>query len=76
MSLSTKSWLRDMAIHYLKALAFGACSYILMWVIYGGVRLSFLAWIAAVLGAFTIAYIPFFLRRGKEGRDEGKKGPE
>lgn len=62
MSLLAKQWLRDAAIYLLKALVFAAGSYILIFVIYGGVRISPIAWTAVVLFAFAIAYIPYLIR--------------
>jgi len=54
--------LRNISIYYLKASAFSVVSYLLLLVVYGGVRLTFLLWYCIVLLAFTIAYIPFFIR--------------
>ena len=71
MSLLAKQWLRDAAIYFLKAFVFAAGSYLLIFVIYGGVRISFLAWVAIVLLAFAIAYIPYVIRgiRDRAKRD-------
>lgn len=68
MSLLAKQWLRDAVIYFLKAFAFAAGSYLLIFVIYGGVRISFIAWTAVVLLAFAIAYIPYLIR-GIRGRN-------
>lgn len=77
MSPSSKRFLRDIGIYYLKAVAFALVSYLLLFVVYGGVRISLLAWSAVVILAFTIAYIPFFVRSVRAGKaDKGKSGPE
>jgi hypothetical protein len=65
MNLLTKNWPRDAAIYFLKAFAFGLGSYLLMFVIYGGVRITLFAWIAIVLLAFALAYIPYLILRGR-----------
>lgn len=65
MSPLAKQWLRDAAIYLLKALVFAVGSYLLMMVIYGGVRISFFGWIAIVILAFAIAYIPYVVQRMK-----------
>lgn len=72
MSPLAKQWLSDIAIYLLKAFAFAVGSYLLIRVIYGGTRISFLAWSAVVLLAFAIAYIPVVLR-GIRGRAKGKE---
>jgi len=68
MNSFTKQQLRDAAIYCLKALIFAVGSYLLILVIYGGSRLSFLAWSGVVLLVFTIAYIPYLVRSIRENR--------
>lgn len=73
MSILVKPLLRDAAIYLLKAFAFAVGSYLLMLLIYGGVRISFLAWTAIVLLAFAVAYVPFLIRAIKQARKDVTK---
>lgn len=57
-----KKILIGVGIYYLKAIAFSLVSYLLLFAVYGGVRISLLAWFVVVILVFTIIYIPFFVR--------------
>ena len=74
MSLLAKRWVRDAVIYFLKAVAFAIGSYFLMVRIYGGVRISFIAWSVTVLLAFTAVYVPYLVRAIRQARREGKEG--
>lgn len=49
-------------IYYLQAIAFALASYLIMYFVYGGVRLSLLVWSAIVVVVFTLLYIPALVR--------------
>ena len=77
MNPTAKKFLIDAGIYYLKAVAFSLVIYLLLFAVYGGVRISLLAWSVVVLLAFTIAYIPFFVRSVRAIKAaKGKPGPE
>lgn len=63
--------LRSVAIYYTKAAVFTVASYGLLLLIFGQMRLSFFEWVLILLAAFTVGYIPNFIRllRGKEVLD-------
>lgn len=65
MSLLAKQGLKDAGIYLLKAFVFAVGSYLLIYVIYGGIRISFLAWGAVVLLAFAVAYVPYLIRKAR-----------
>lgn len=54
--------LRAVFIYYVKAVAFAAFSYGLLLLIYGQTKMSFFSWVLILLVAFTIGYIPSFVR--------------
>ena len=60
--------LKSAAIYYSKAAVFTVASYGLLLLIYGRTGISFFEWVLILLAAFTIGYIPTFIRllRGKE----------
>jgi len=60
--------LKSAAIYYAKAAVFTVASYGLLLLIYGRTGISFFEWVLILLAAFTIGYIPTFIRllRGKE----------
>lgn len=75
MTDTFKRILRDAGGHYLKAAAFAIAIYLLLIVIYGGTRISFLWLVIAVAFAFTVAYIPHLIQviranRGKAQSDD------
>jgi hypothetical protein len=60
--------LKGVAIYYAKAAVFTVASYGLLLLIYGQTGISFFEWTLILLGAFTVGYIPNFVRllRGKD----------
>lgn len=54
--------LKGIAIYYAKAAIFAVASYGLLLLIYGRTGISFFEWIIILLMAFTIGYIPVFVR--------------
>ncbi|WP_202841028.1 hypothetical protein [Luteimonas saliphila] len=66
MNVITKKFVKQTAVFYLKTIAFAVATYLLLFVVYGGVNLSLLAWSVIVALAFTLAYIPSFIRFFKE----------
>lgn len=71
---AAKPWLRAISIYFLQAAAFAVGSYLLIILVYGGIRISFFAWSAIVLLAFAVAYIPYFIRGIRKGKEvEAKK---
>ena len=65
MKLFAKQWLIDALIYSVKAIFFAAGSYFLIYVVYGGIHISFFAWTAIVFLAFAVAYVPFLMRKTK-----------
>ncbi|MFN4160431.1 MAG: hypothetical protein ACK4FW_00360 [Stenotrophomonas sp.] len=61
-------FLKSVAIYYAKAAVFTVASYGLLLLIYGRTKISFFEWVLILLAAFTVGYIPTFIRllRGKE----------
>lgn len=49
-------------IYYLQIMVIGIVGYGSMYLIYGGVRISVLAWVGIVLVGGTLAYIPAFVQ--------------
>lgn len=72
MNLLAKQRLKDSVIYLAKAFVFAVGSYLLIYVIYGGIRISFPAWAAIVLLAFAVAYIPYLLRKAKDRKRSEK----
>lgn len=60
--------LQSVAIYYAKAMVFTVISYGLLLLIYGRTKISFFDWVLILLAAFTVGYIPTFIRLllGKE----------
>lgn len=59
--------LKNMAIYYVKTMVFAVGSYWLVLLIYGRTKITFVEWVVVILVAFTIGYIPYFIKllRGK-----------
>lgn len=55
------SALYSIIIYYTMAAVFSVCSYGLLLLIYGEIRLSFLEWALIMLVAFTFGYLPTFI---------------
>lgn len=66
--MKSKAALKTIATYYVKAVAFTIASYGLLLLVYGRIGISFFEWTGILLVAFTIGYIPSFIRlfRGKE----------
>ena len=62
MRIKRNDVLKSVAMYYAKAAVFMIASYGLLLLIYGQTRLSFFEWVLILLAAFTIAYIPTFIR--------------
>lgn len=59
--------LKSVAVYYAKSAVFTVASYGLLLLVYGRTGISFFEWVLILLAAFTIGYIPSFIRllRGK-----------
>ena len=69
MSLLAKPWLKDAVVYFSRAFLFAVGSYLLMYVVYGDVRMSlcsFLVWATVVFLVFAVAYVPFLLREARQ----------
>jgi len=73
MNPSSNRLLRDVGIYYSKAVLFALASYLLLFVVYGGVNMPLLGWSIVVVAAFTVAYIPFLVRSFRDARATGKQ---
>lgn len=58
--------LKNMAIYYVKAMVFAVGSYWLVLLIYGRTKITFFEWAVVILVAFTIGYIPYFIKLLRE----------
>ena len=76
MTLLAKQWVRCGVIYFLKASAFAVGSYLLISTIYGGIRITFIAWCVVVFLAFAVAYVPYLVRwvRSRTKGDGTNKG--
>lgn len=58
--------LKNMAIYYVKTMVFAVGSYWLVLLIYGRTKITFFEWVVVILVAFTIGYIPNFIKLLRE----------
>ncbi|WP_367346572.1 hypothetical protein [Stenotrophomonas bentonitica] len=68
-----RGWVfRRVAIYYAKAAVFAVAAYGLLLAIHGQTKLSFFEWMLLMWLAFSIGYVPVFIRliRGAQGRDQ------
>lgn len=61
MSALIKKMLRGLALYYCQALIFTVITYGALRLIWGPVKLTFAAWLIAVMVGFTIGYIPVLI---------------
>lgn len=54
--------LKNLAVYYAKAAIFTVASYGLLLLVYGRIGISFFEWVLILLAAFTVGYIPSFIR--------------
>lgn len=62
MKNRNKTALKSVAVYYVQAVVLIVASYGLLLAIYGRARISFVEWTLILLLAFTIGYIPNFVR--------------
>lgn len=80
MNSGRKSIAKSVVIYYAQVVAFIVASYGLIFLLYGRTKLSFLEWALILLVAFTVGYLPYFVRliranRRTNGSEEIKPLP-
>lgn len=68
MNSERKRIARSIAIYYSQVAAFIVASYGLIFILYGRTKLSFLEWAIILLVAFTVGYLPHFVRMLRASR--------
>lgn len=71
--MNLKSALKSLFVYYVKAVIFAAVMYGLLLVLYGPVRFSFFEWLVIIVLAFTVGYIPDFIRLFRGGSGAAKR---
>ncbi len=74
MSLFTAQIAKSLVLYYLLALAFAAITYGAFVLLWGPIKLTFVAWLISVCAGFTIGYVPVLIKHAKVSRAKGDEG--
>ncbi len=74
MSLFSAQIAKGLVLYYLLALAFAAITYGAFVLLWGPIKLTFVAWLVSVCTGFTIGYVPVLIKHVKASRAKGGGG--